>query len=84
LGKALGLQELDMELARQKTKLIERLKATRLEKGLSQAALAKRVGSLQPAIARMESGMVSQVSMDFLLKVALAMDMSVVIAREAA
>jgi hypothetical protein len=63
-----------MELARQKVKLIERLKA----------ALGKLVGTLQPAIARMESGLVSQVSMDFLLKIALAMNVSVTISKQAA
>jgi DNA-binding XRE family transcriptional regulator len=83
-GKALGLSEIDMELARQKVKLIEKLKARRLERGLSQAALAKRIGSLQPAIARMESGQVSQVSMDFLLRIALILDISVTIAKKAA
>jgi len=83
-GKALGLSELDMELARQKVKLIEKLKARRIERGLSQAALAKRIGSLQPAIARMESGQVSQVSMDFLLRIALILDISVTISKKTA
>jgi transcriptional regulator with XRE-family HTH domain len=80
----LGLGEIDMELARQKVKLIEKLKAKRIARGLSQAALAKRIGSLQPAIARMESGQISQVSMDFLLKIALILDLSVTIAKKAA
>lgn len=83
-GKALGLSELDMELARQKVKLIEKLKARRVELGLSQASLAKRIGSLQPAIARMESGQVSQVSMDFLLRAALILNVEVIIAKRAA
>jgi DNA-binding XRE family transcriptional regulator len=83
-GKAIGLKEVDMELVRQKVKLIERLKAERIERGLSQAALGKLVGTLQPAIARMESGIVSHVSMDFLLKIALAMNVSVTISKEAA
>jgi len=83
-GKALGLSDLDMEMSRQKIKLIERLKVARIKQGLSQAALAKRIGSLQPAIARMESGMVSQVSMDFLLKIALVMGVPVTIAKKAA
>ena len=83
-GKALGLNEIDMELARQKVKLIEKLKARRIERGLSQAALAKRIGSLQPAIARMESGQISQVSMDFLLRIALTLDLPVTIAKKAA
>jgi predicted transcriptional regulator len=61
-GKALGLSEIDMELARLKVKLIEKLKAKRIKRGLSQATLAKHIGSLQPAIARMESEQISQVS----------------------
>jgi predicted transcriptional regulator len=83
-GKALGLSEIDMELARQKAKLIEKLKAKRIAIGLSQAALAKRIGSLQPAIARMESGQISQVSMDFLLKIALTLGLRVTIVKKTA
>ena len=75
----MGLSDLDMEMIRQKKALIEKLKTARSRKGLSQAAVAKQVGSLQPAIARMEAGQVSQVSMDFLLKVALALGISVTI-----
>jgi hypothetical protein len=44
------------------------------------------VESKQPAIARMESGQVLQVSMDFLIKVAMVLKVSVIIkpAQEAA
>lgn len=73
-GKALGLSEVEMELTRQKKKLIEKLKAVRLKKKISQARLAEMVGSKQPAIARMESGVVSEVSLDFLAKIALVLD----------
>lgn len=76
-GAALGLSEIEMELIQQKKKLIERLKETRIKKGLSQARLASLVGSKQPAIARMESGQVSEISMDFLLKVSLVLEISV-------
>lgn len=44
--------------------------------GLSQVDLANLVSSKQPAIARMESGTVSEVSLDFLCKVALVLDVS--------
>jgi predicted transcriptional regulator len=83
-GKALGLTDFDMELAKQKAMLIEKLKAARAERGVSQVALAKIIGSQQPAIARMESGQVSQVSMDFLLKVALALGVSITISAKKA
>ncbi len=79
LGKSLGLSDIEMMLIRQKKRLILRLKATRLKKGLSQADVAKLIGSKQPAIARMEAGQVSQVSMDFLLKASLVLGLSVVI-----
>lgn len=78
-GHALGLSDVEMELIRQKKRLIERLKVARVRKGLSQADVAKRVGSKQPAIARMEAGQVSQVSMDFLLRAALVLGISVTI-----
>ncbi len=63
-GKSLGLSE------------IEKLKAARTKKKFSQAQLATLVGSKQPAIARMESGLVSEVSLDFLAKIAIALDVS--------
>jgi transcriptional regulator with XRE-family HTH domain len=47
------------------------------KKGFSQAEVAHAIGSKQPAIARMEAGQVSQVSMDFLLKVALILGVNV-------
>jgi DNA-binding XRE family transcriptional regulator len=76
-GKALGLSRIDMELIRQKKLIISKLKDARLKKGVSQAALAHAAGSKQPAIARMEAGQVSQVSMDFLLKIALILGVRV-------
>ena len=78
-GRALGLSDVEMQLIRQKKSLIERLKAARTRKGLSQAKLAHMVGSKQPAITRMEAGQVGQVSMDFLLRAALVLGISVTI-----
>lgn len=78
-GRALGLSDVEMELIRQKKRLIERLKAARTRKGLSQAEVAHLIGSKQPAIARMEAGLVSQVSMDFLLRAALVLGITVTI-----
>jgi ribosome-binding protein aMBF1 (putative translation factor) len=75
-GAALGLSDVEMELIRQKKRIIEKLKAARMKRGISQARLAALVGSKQPAIARMESGQVSEVSMDFLAKVALTLDVT--------
>ena len=78
-GHALGMSDLDMEMVRQKKHLIEKLRHARIKKGLSQTDVANMVASRQPAIARMESGQISEVSMDFLLKVALALDVPVTI-----
>lgn len=78
-GHALGLSDIEMQLIRQKKRLIQRLKDARMKKHLSQAEVARLVGSKQPAIARMEAGQVSQVSMDFLLRAALVLGLSVTI-----
>jgi len=83
-GKALGLTDVEIELIRQKKKLIEKLRKAREHKGLSQAALAHMVSSKQPAIARMESGQVSEVSLDFLFKVAMVLEVSVTLKPRAA
>ncbi len=83
-GHSLGLSGIEMELIRHKKKLIEKLRKTREKKGLSQGQLAAIVGSKQPAIARMESGQVSQVSLDFLCKIALALEVSITIKPHAA
>ena len=81
-GRALGLSDIEMALIRQKKKLILRLKNARMKKGFSQAEVAHLVGSKQPAIARMEAGQVSQVSMDFLLRAAMVLGLSVTIRPE--
>lgn len=78
-GRSLGLSEIEMELILQKKKLIEKLKKNRLKKELTQSELAELVGSKQPAIARMESGQISEVSMDFLCKVAFVLGVSITI-----
>lgn len=78
-GTALGLSALEMEVIEQKKKLTSKLKAIREKRNITQATLAKMVGSKQPAIARMESGLVSEVSLDFLIRVALALEAPVTI-----
>ena len=76
-GAALGLSDIEMELIHQKKKLIKKLKEVRIQKKFSQKRLAELVGSKQPAIARMESGQTSEVSLDFLVKVALVLGVTV-------
>lgn len=76
-GAALGLSDVEMELIRQKKKIVEKLKEVRIKRKFSQRKLAEMVGSKQPAIARMESGQISEVSLDFLIKIALILGVSV-------
>lgn len=76
-AKDFGLSDVEIALVKEKKKLIEKLVAKRGKLKLSQAATAKLIGSKQPAIARMESGQVSEVSMDFLIKVAIALNVTV-------
>ena len=72
-----GLSDLEIALVREKKKLIEKLVAKRLRLKFSQAKVATLVGSKQPAIARMESGQVSEISMDFLFKVAMSLNVAI-------
>jgi len=43
---------------------------------MSQAQLAKALGTKQPAIARMEAGQVSHISLDFLLRAIFVLGLS--------
>ena len=56
--------------------LIEQVIALRLKRGLTQAQLAKRAGTRQPSITRLESGR-SKPNLSFLKKVADALDANV-------
>ncbi len=58
--------------------LISQLIEARLKKGLTQEQLAKRIGTKQPAIARLESGS-TNVSLAFLEKITQALDTELVI-----
>lgn len=69
----IGLKKIDREMIRQKNAIITQLKSARLKKKISQVDLAKRLGTKQPAIARMESGFVGDVSFDFLIRVAMVL-----------
>ena len=75
-GSSIGLSKLDKEVIRQKNLIIDCLKAARRKKRVSQVALARQLGTKQPAIARMEAGYAGEVSFDFLIRVALALGVS--------
>lgn len=72
-GAEIGIKDIDREMIRQKNEIIAQLKVARLKKKISQAELAKRLGTKQPAVARMEAGLVGEVSFDFLIKAAMAL-----------
>ena len=82
-GKFLGLNDVEMKLIGQKKLMIEKLIKARKAHGLSQSVLAKLCHTKQPAIARLESGLVSEVSLDFIAKVALILDVNLVVRRAA-
>ena len=73
LGKSLGLSDADLALIHAKKRAITRLRKAREDHGLTQADLARLIGTKQPAIARMEAGVISEVSFDFLVKIAWAL-----------
>ena len=79
LGKTLGLSKAEIALIHEKKKAIAKLKAARERKGLTQAQVAKLANTKQPAIARMEVGLVSEVSLDFLFKVAWVLNVKLTI-----
>jgi DNA-binding XRE family transcriptional regulator len=72
-GKRIGLSKLDREIIKLKIKLIVILKEARVKSKISQAELAKRIGTKQPAVARMEAGDVGDISLDYLIRAALAL-----------
>jgi hypothetical protein len=78
-GTFLGLSEIEMMLIEQKKKIIEQIKISRIKNNLTQASLALLLNTSQPAIARMESGLVSDVSLDFLAKAAMILNIKLVV-----
>ena len=76
-AKDMGLTEIKIALVLEKKRIIKQLKAKRLKADISQNELAQIIGTKQSSIARMESGLVSQVSIDFLTKVAFALNTSI-------
>ncbi len=63
----LGLSDAESAIVDIRVALAAVLKSTRLEHGVSQAALAKRLGSSQSRVAKMEAGDAS-VSVDLLVR----------------
>ncbi len=76
-AKDFGLSDIEIILINEKKKLIEKIIAKRKRLKLSQAEVAKFINSKQPSIARMESGQVSEISMDFLIKVSISLSVPI-------
>lgn len=72
-GDFLELTSMERELVAMRVALGRSLKAYRQKKRLTQSALAKRLGSSQSRVARMEGGDAS-VSLDLLIQGLLALD----------
>jgi DNA-binding XRE family transcriptional regulator len=70
-GDFLELSDVENALVEIKLRLSENLKAVRSQRHLSQSELAKRIGSSQSRIAKMEAGDPS-VSLDLLIRAHLA------------
>ena len=66
------------ERARKAFELGERVRSLREAKGLSQSELARRIGSTQPAVARLEAGGVAP-RVETLERIAAALDMELVL-----
>ncbi|MBF0104085.1 MAG: helix-turn-helix transcriptional regulator [Deltaproteobacteria bacterium] len=81
-GSDIGLSEIDKKMIRQKNKIITFLKNLRLKKNISQKQLAKKLGTAQPAIARMEAGHVGSVSFDFLVRVGIMLGVTITMVGE--
>jgi DNA-binding XRE family transcriptional regulator len=67
----LGLSDIEEAIVAMKVALAERLRSVRQEKGMTQAELARRIGSSQSRVAKIEAGDPS-VSMDLLVRTLLA------------
>lgn len=67
----LGLSDIEDAIVDMKIALAERLRSVRQDKGVTQAELARRIGSSQSRVAKIEAGDRS-VSMDLLVRTLLA------------
>jgi ribosome-binding protein aMBF1 (putative translation factor) len=72
LGKWLDLDEAEMKVIDFRVALVKAIRRSREESNESQVALAKRVGTKQPNIARIEGGGIG-VSLDLLMRVFFAL-----------
>jgi ribosome-binding protein aMBF1 (putative translation factor) len=67
----LGLTDAEAALVEMRSALVEAVRAKRTKAGLTQAELAKAIGSSQSRVAKMESGD-AQVSLELLVRAVIA------------
>ena len=63
-----------VEEERRRLNLADKIRKARMEAGLSQAEVAKRIGTTQSAVARLENGNYERLSLSTLLKVTRALN----------
>ncbi|MBU0569107.1 helix-turn-helix domain-containing protein [bacterium] len=63
-----------VEEERKRLRLADKIRKVRLKVGLSQREIAKRIGSTQSAVARLESGNYERLSLSTLIKISLALN----------
>ena len=73
---ALGLNDYESWLITFKNKLVKLIVETRKKNDLSQADLAKILGTTQSVVSRIESGHSKNITIDYLLKVIAALGIS--------
>lgn len=81
-GHQIGIDKVDQAMILKKNKIITLLKKERLRKNLTQTELAEKLGTKQPAVARMEAGIVGEVSFDFLIRTAIVLGVNLNIGKK--
>ncbi len=71
----------EKELLAARQSIVQKLTQARLEKGMSQAQLAKRIGTQRSNICRIEKG-TQNLSLDLMIKIAEALDKDVTVMLE--
>ena len=79
MASFLGLSAFDVAIAKEKGRISRLLRTARLKANVTQRDLATLVGSSPSAIARLEAGDNVSVSLEYLLKVATALEVPVLI-----
>jgi len=71
--EVLGLDDYDRWLVSTKNRIILKIVETRQKQGISQKDLAELVGTTQSVISRIENGSSKHITIDYLMRIALAL-----------